>query len=164
MQCRKASGCSEFVRPNVTPGPNSTTPKNPYRYQWLTKILSIPSMSPVRFYTARSSIRESSCQTPPCHVLQLIGSRVHVLWLARRLDKISYYYEARHGCTNKSETFLLCDRCACNWQTNSRRILVCNWTLTESTLWRRPNYTKQFLPESPVQQMSCAIGKVLPNS
>ena len=36
------------------------------------------------------------------------------------------YYEARHDCTNNSETIRLCNKCACNWKINSQTIKVCN--------------------------------------
>ena len=44
-----------------------------------------------------------------------------------------------------------------------RQLICVISTFTKSTLWRRSNYTKEFLPESPVQQMSCAIGKYFQN-
>ena len=62
--------------------------------------------------------------------------------------------------TNNSETILLCNRCACVVGEFILRQPMCViGECTESTLWRRPSYTKTILPESPVQQMSCAIGK-----
>ena len=43
-----------------------------------------------------------------------------------------------------------------------RKLLCVLHAFTESTLWRRPNYTKEFLAGSAVQQMSCAIGHEFP--
>ena len=64
--------------------------------------------------------------------------------------------------TKHSETILLCNRCACNWKINYQRLIVWIGAFTESAFWRCPNYTKQILPESPVQQMSSVIGKLNP--
>ena len=56
------------------------------------------------------------------------------------------YYKARDDYTNNSEAILLCNRCACNWKTNSQRILqesCVQLAFTESTFfWRHLNYTK----------------------
>ena len=64
------------------------------------------------------------------------------------------WIEARHDYTINSETFLLCDTCARNWNIKSQKILVCNWRSQEipsqKVSWRCPNYTKEFSPESPV--------------
>ena len=39
---------------------------------------------------------------------------------------------------------------------------MCNWRVRTKYPIKAPNYTKEFLPESPVQQMSCVIGKLIP--
>ena len=49
--------------------------------------------------------------------------------------------------TNNSETILLCNRCACNWKTNSQTINACNWRVHRKHLMKAPNYTKEFLPD-----------------
>ena len=49
-----------------------------------------------------------------------------------------------------------------NRKNNSRQFICVIGTFTESTLSRRPSYTKQFLSESPAYQMSCVIGKSIP--
>ena len=62
-----------------------------------------------------------------------------------------YYYEARNGYTNDSETLRLCNRCVCNRKTNSQTInVVCNWHVHRKYAVEAPNYTKDFLPEGPV--------------
>ena len=60
------------------------------------------------------------------------------------------YYQARNDYTNNSETILSCNRCACNRKINSQTISVCNWYIHRKYLIEAPNYTKEFLPESPV--------------
>ena len=60
------------------------------------------------------------------------------------------YVEARNQqLTNNSKTILLYNRCACNWKINSKTI---NWRVHRKHLMisRRPNYTSEFLPKSPV--------------
>ena len=60
------------------------------------------------------------------------------------------YYEARHDYTNNSETiFCVTDVCVIgNWI--PRQFFFCVIGFTVNTTWRRPNYTKEFLPESSV--------------
>ena len=74
------------------------------------------------------------------------------IFLHRRhaLNKI-FYYATRKDYTNNSETVRLCTSYACKWKINFQRIFACiHLVFKESTLWRYPNYTKQFLPENPV--------------
>ena len=71
------------------------------------------------------------------------------------------YYEARNDYTNNSEAILLCNRCACNWKSNSQTINVCNWrvhrkTYLLSTLWRhrvtqKNSWQKALCNRCPVQ-------------
>ena len=42
-----------------------------------------------------------------------------------------------------------CNRCVCNWKPSPGEFFV-YLAFTESNSWRRPNYTKQFLPENSV--------------
>ena len=60
------------------------------------------------------------------------------------------YYEARNRYTNNSETILLCNTCVCNWKINSQTINVCRRRAHRKYLMKAPNYTNEFLPESPV--------------
>ena len=46
----------------------------------------------------------------------------HSLYIFRE-----FFYEAPNDYTYNSETILLCNRCACNWEIDSQRILVCTW-------------------------------------
>ena len=58
------------------------------------------------------------------------------------------YYEARNDYTNKTETVLLCNRCACNWKINSRTSNACHWRIHRKYHMKALHYTKEFLPES----------------
>ena len=60
------------------------------------------------------------------------------------------YYEARNDCTNNSKTILLCNRCILIIKLIPRQLMRVIGTCARCTLWRRLNYPKQFLPESPV--------------
>ena len=37
-----------------------------------------------------------------------------------------------------------------NWKINTQTINVCNWSVHRKYLVKAPDYTKEFLPESPV--------------
>ena len=72
---------------------------------------------------------------------------------------LAIYYEALNDYTNNLQTALLWNRCTCK-----RKVLLefpenscVVRTFTESALWRRPNDTKEFLPECPVKDVLCSL-------
>ena len=83
-----------------------------------------------------------------CRSVALSSSVISVVLLFYALEE-EPYYEARNDYTNNSETILLCNRCACNWKINSQTIHMCNWRAHRKYLVKAPNYTKEFLPETP---------------
>ena len=72
--------------------------------------------------------------------LRTLSAEDSLIHLVRR--RLANYYEARNDYTNNSETFLLCNRCACNWKINSQTIHVCNWRVHRKCLTKAPNYIK----------------------
>ena len=61
-----------------------------------------------------------------------------------------YYYEAPNDYTNKSETSLLCNRCACNWELILRKIVsLYNSRVHRKDLMKAPELHKRVPAQKP---------------
>ena len=88
------------------------------------------------------------------HTLRTIQG-IYEFAKARDLDKLQYN-EALNDYTNNSETILLCNRCACNWEIDSQTINVCSWQRSQKVPYEGAELHKRIPARKPsVRDVLC---------
>ena len=67
-----------------------------------------------------------------------------------RVPRLFHNYEAHNDYTNNSEANILRNSFVCNSKIHSQTINACNWHVHRKYLMKALDYTKEFVPASPV--------------